>query len=1249
LTLNDSGNTLLGGAVGGAGAAGDMLSSLTTDALGMTAINGGGVRTSGAQTYGDAVTLGADATLAGSTITTQSTLTGNTNALTITGKAVLGNSSDDTVSGLSTLSISGTTAINTAAITSTGTQSYAGAVTLGADTTLSGADLALRDAVKSDGTPRSLTVNDSGNTLLGGAVGGAGAAGDVLSSLTTDALGTAAINGGSVRTSGAQIYGDALTLGASTTLEGSTVTTLGTVTGNANALTVTGQAVLGDGAADVIAGLSRLVVSGTAAINTGGITTTESQTFNGAVTLGTDVTLIGVGLTLTEALSSDGIQRALAIHDSGTTTLAGAVGGSGSAGQALRVLTTDAAGITAITGGSVRTSGSQTYGDGVALGADTQMSGAGIATLGVIGATGGGRYALRLDVGSGEVVLAAALGADQGLKSLEINAGRLSTQALTVAGPIVLSLGTRGDVDGAITGSGASLRKIGPGTLSLNAASSYSGATEIEAGVLTLTKDGALGGGGAVSVAADAVLELQNTDLLGNAISINGGTLAISRGVSTVSGPVRITANSLFEVQGERLKVSGPIDAGDKGLALEGSGAFELVSDSNRLSLLATQGRVGPIKVGNSTDLTIGTVDIGAARNVGLSSAGSVLLRTQGELTLSSGATIQTDDGAIVLEAGRLSNLAGEDALRPGGFHTWQVWSTNPAPFDPLSGDKVGGLRKDYVQYDAQFAVTPTMGAGNALLYRYAPALTVALVGSVNKRYDANTDATLVEKNYSISGEVNGDSRTLSRFDKGVFSSNGTGGAPQNAGAEKVVTVDGLIVTAKTSDDLRPVYGYRIISPSGETLGDMTSFTTGAVVGSIDPAPLDLTMRKVYDGNVVINGSNPYELTGMVASEIEPRIVGGVASIVSPKAGNYKFAYTDLPASTLVLNDPNYTLEGGSVYVTIQKAPLGIAAEGNYSGSTEIKPNVFTVVGLVADETLTELEKFWVNVREVSANDVNFVTELVKAANGGSADLENYALTLAPNKASGTSQNTVRIKSLATLIVDVPAKPVFSLSPLSGSSNSSALVPATVDAVAAAPGAAPVSPSPAASGAPRAAESPASSGAGNLSTIENSVDTPPAASADPLNGGAQASAGPDADATTMTAPAAAASDSSPAAPVRTTELTPGVRISVITQAATGSTGLVAVVLPQGAANAGSPVVLSLPEAVLPQAAAGASAQIGVTLVNDRPLPSWIRFDAQQKVLVIESTAATSLPVTVLLTIDGQRTSIVVTESTTASR
>ena len=109
------------------------------------------------------------------------------------------------------------------------------------------------------------------------------------------------------------------------------------------------------------------------------------------------------------------------------------------------------------------------------------------------------------------------------------------------------------------------------------------------------------------------------------------------------------------------------------------------------------------------------------------------------------------------------------------------------------------------------------------------------------------------------------------------------------------------------------------------------------------------------------------------------------------------------------------------------------------------------------------------------------------------------------------------------------------------------------------------------------------------------------------------------------------------------------RVSVIAQPATGTAGLVAVVVPQGVARAGSPVVLSLPETIVPQAPAGSTTSMNVTLTNDRPLPNWIRFDAQQKVLVIESTAATSLPVTVVLTVGGQRTSIVVTESTNASR
>ena len=194
-----------------------------------------------------------------------------------------------------------------------------------------------------------------------------------------------------------------------------------------------------------------------------------------------------------------------------------------------------------------------------------------------------------------------------------------------------------------------------------------------------------------------------------------------------------------------------------------------------------------------------------------------------------------------------------------------------------------------------------------------------------------------------------------------------------------------------------------------------------------------------------------------------------------------------------------------------------------------------------------------------------------------------------------------------------------------------------------------VSPEP---GVPQAAVSPTPTGTSGAAATQTAVDAPTTVSAEPAGGGGQATAGAAAESTTTTtttAPAATSAANTPVATARAQELTPGVRVSVIAQPATGTAGLVAVVLPQGAAKAGSPVVLSLPETVMPQAATGAGSSMNVTLTNDRPLPSWIRFDAQQKVLVIESTAATSLPVTVVLTIGGQQTSIVVTESTTASR
>ena len=119
------------------------MTSVTTDAAGTTAINTTGITTTGAQTYNDAVTLGANATLTGVNVTFANTVNGgqtltvNDSGTTTFGGIVGGNTALTSV----TTDAAGTTAINTTGITTTGAQTYNDAVTLGANATLTGVNV----------------------------------------------------------------------------------------------------------------------------------------------------------------------------------------------------------------------------------------------------------------------------------------------------------------------------------------------------------------------------------------------------------------------------------------------------------------------------------------------------------------------------------------------------------------------------------------------------------------------------------------------------------------------------------------------------------------------------------------------------------------------------------------------------------------------------------------------------------------------------------------------------------------------------------------------------------------------------------------------------------------------------------------------------------------------------------------------------------------------------------------------------
>jgi Concanavalin A-like lectin/glucanases superfamily/PKD domain/Matrixin len=633
------------------------LSSLTVS--GTTAINTASVTTSGTQTYSGAVTLGADATLTGTMVTTLDTVNGGGHSLTVSGNAVLGDAPADAVSGLSSLAVSGTTAINTAAVSSTGTQTYSGAVTLGADTTLTATTATFLSTLT--GAGHSLTV--SGNAVLGGAVSG----------LTTLAvLGTTTVNTASVSTSSTQTYGGATTLGADTTLAGTTVTFNDPVTGGGHSLTVSGNAVFGNAAADTVTGLTALTVSGSTLVNTSTVTSSGAQSYGGAVTLGTDATLTGTNLTFSGSVNSlNATARSLTLGGSGDRTFAGPVGTT----FALATLSsTGPSSTTRINAGNLVTTGAQTFGV-VTLGANAVLSGTDVTFQGGVDSFDTTARALTVNA-SGVTTFGGAAGAARALARLitdaagttALNGGAVTTtDGQTYNDPVTLGAGavltgTTIAFNGTLSGGNHSLTVTGSavfgdapadavsgltslavsGTTAINTAAVMTSGTQTYSGAVTLGADTTLTAttatfldtltgaahsltvsGGAVfgDAAADTVAGLSALAVSG-AATVNTAAVTTS-GTQTYSGPATLgtdttltatTASFLGTVTGggHSLTVTGnavlgdaPADAvtGLGGLAVSGTTAINTAA----VSSTGTQTYAGAVTLGADTTLTAAT------------------------------------------------------------------------------------------------------------------------------------------------------------------------------------------------------------------------------------------------------------------------------------------------------------------------------------------------------------------------------------------------------------------------------------------------------------------------------------------------------------------------------------------------------------------------------------------------------------------------------------------------------------------
>ncbi|MDP1675028.1 MAG: MBG domain-containing protein, partial [Burkholderiales bacterium] len=399
-----------------------------------------------------------------------------------------------------------------------------------------------------------LTVNSSGAKTFGGAVGATTA----LSSLGVSAGSTTAINGGSITTTGAQSFGNAVTLGglpAATLTAGGDVSFSSTVNG-ARALTINtpGNTVFGAAVGNTTA-LTGITT------NDGGVTSLAGNvsTTNAPINFGDQVVLAGNStvsagsgaVTFSATVNSSGAARALTVNSTGVTTFGGAVGG----GLALASLTTNAGGSTVIGGGAVTTTGNQNWGDAVTLTADTVLTGA---TPTFTSTVNGGGLNLRLDY-SGLTILNGAN--FTGIRNLETGNGGATQlsgaivttgsqtyhDSVTTTGAVTLNAGGAISASAPVTATAGPLTLISSASIDLSTTGSDFGTVQATAaGNLTLTDINniiisSVAAGGSVRIAASGNLTLNgavSAAAAGDAaVLAAGGNFNNAAGAAAVSTP----------------------------------------------------------------------------------------------------------------------------------------------------------------------------------------------------------------------------------------------------------------------------------------------------------------------------------------------------------------------------------------------------------------------------------------------------------------------------------------------------------------------------------------------------------------------------------------------------------------------------------------------------------------------------------------------------------------------------------------
>ena len=487
------------------------------------------------------------------------------------------------------------------------------------------------------------------------------------------------------------------------------------------------------------------------------------------------------------------------------------------------------------------------------------------------------------------------------------------------ASALVLSIASGTNAfSGQIGGAGAnennlSLRKQGAGVFAMSGTGSFTGATTIDAGVLSITGTQALAGTSGVSIAGGAGLtytggaasfgkNITVTSGTGSVTNSGGGLLTLS-GTLTKNGTVLRLAGGAFNVTGPIVGSSTNSDllvAGTSSVTLSTANTYNgptFVIESSTLAYGITNAIPSNSVVNLGDATTQGTLSMagftGAVGGLSFGSAGGTLRMSA---TSTSSAPLTAASGTMTLTGGTL-DLAGSGST--AGLYRVLSAQSVAGSFANITGTNAAyqvissSTSVDYQQRAVLGAVTVTNPAaaiitGGSAAFTYTVANT-ALSGGASLSFSAaglsgvggssNGSATASGTSSSISGLV----FTGTSFGAGQA---GTFTVTAGAGAFGTTTATGTVSV--------DVYGHGLLSVTSSTLALANTRVGTAVSGSLAAQAasgfrVGLTSGSASGGNVSLSGITNLAAggsTSIVATLSSAQTAGAVSQAIAYAFGD---------------------------------------------------------------------------------------------------------------------------------------------------------------------------------------------------------------------------------------------------------------------------------------------------------------------------------------------------------------------------